>query len=165
MITINVEDFNMEITQESYDEIINNIDRNRLCCPKCNHFDMVIHGYYDRPVKTKDGIIRIVIVRVKCKSCDCTHALLLSSIVPYGSVTLKDQIRIVKNDELDSLLSDNPFISFDDVSRIKRNYKLHYLERLRSFSIKIDKDIVSNCFLAFKRQFLQISCRSNILYT
>lgn len=165
MITIYVKDFNGEVDQKSYDSIINNLDLNRLQCPKCNHFGMKIHGYYDRPVKTINGLIRLVVLRVKCLSCNKTHAVLLSSLIPYQSIQLKDQLRIINNDDLNSLMILNPFIDESDISRVKYNFNHFFKQRLLSENIKLDKDLIINCFKYYKRQFLQIKCLSNILFT
>lgn len=165
MITIYVKDFNSEVTQESYDAIIHNLDINTLQCPNCNHFNFKIHGYYDRPVKTSNDLIRLVVMRVKCLSCGRTHAILLSLLVPYQSIQLKEQIRIINNDNIDTLMLDNPFINESDISRVKYNYKHFYSQRLISEKIILDDNITLNSFKYFKRQFLQIKQCSNILCT
>jgi len=41
------------------------------------------HGYYSRNVITKYSINRINILRVKCPSCNKTHAILPSFLIPY----------------------------------------------------------------------------------
>lgn len=165
MITIYVEDFNGEVSQKSYDNIINNLDLHRLQCPNCNHFGVNVHGYYDRPVKTINGLIKLVVMRVKCLLCGKTHTILLSTLVPYQSIQLKDQIRIINNEDINSLMINNPLIDESNISRIKYNFNHFFKQRLLSENISLDSNIIINCFKYFKRGFLQIKCTPNILFT
>ena len=162
MITIKCDLDN--INQEKYDEIINNLDFNRLICPKCNHSDLIIHGYYTRRIKTKIGTIYLRIIRVICKSCGSTHALLLSCLVPYSSVDLKSHIRIINNDDINGLMEEISDIDESNIAYVLRMFNRYFKERLLSVSISIDSNLVFNCFKYFKRQFMQIKCTSNILF-
>ncbi|WP_434084494.1 DUF6431 domain-containing protein [Lacrimispora xylanisolvens] len=56
---------------------------------------LTIHGYYHRSIKSEESVIRLHICRVKCSYCGTTHALLLSSIVPYSQISLSDQVSII----------------------------------------------------------------------
>ena len=153
------------INQEKYDEIINNLDFNRLICPKCDHSNLIIHGYYTRRLKTKIGIIYLRIIRVICKTCGSTHALLLSCLVPYSSIDLKSHIRIINNDDIKGLMNEIIDIDESNVAYVLRMFKLHFKERLLSVSISISDDgLVFNCFKCFKRQFMQIKCIYNVLF-
>ena len=164
MITIKCDLFN--INQEKYDEIINNLDFNRLICPKCNHSDLIIHGYYSRRLKTKIGTIYLRIIRVICKTCGSTHALLLSCLIPYSSMDLKSHIRIINNDDINDLMNEISDIDESNVAYVKRMFYLHFKQRLLSLSISTsDDNLVFNCFKYFKRQFMQIKCVSNILFS
>ena len=152
------------INQEKYDEIINNLDFNRLICPKCNHSDLIIHGYYTRRLKTKIGTIYLKIIRVMCKACGSTHALLLSCLVPYSSIDLESHKRIVDDDDINGLMIEISDIDESNVAYIKRMFNRYFKERLLSVCISIDDNLVFNCFKYFKRQFMQIKCTSNILF-
>lgn len=46
------------------------------------------HGYYSRNVITKYYIKKISILRVKCPSCNKTHAVLPSFLIPYYQYSL-----------------------------------------------------------------------------
>ena len=163
MITIKCDLDN--INQEKYDEIINNLDFNKLICPKCNHSDLIIHGYYTRRLKTKIGTIYLRIIRVICKTCGSTHALLLSCLVPYSSVDLKSHIRIINNDDINGLMEEISDIDESNIAYVLRMFNRYFKERLLSVSISVtDDDLVFNCFKYFKRQFMQIKCTSNILF-
>ena len=152
------------INQAKYDEIIDNLDFNRLICPKCSHSDLIIHGYYTRRLKTKIGTIYLRIIRVICKDCGSTHALLLSCLVPYSSVDLNSHIRIVNNDDINGLMDEINDIDESSVAYVKRMFNSHFKERLLSVCISIDDNLVFNCFKYFKRQFMQIKCINNVLF-
>lgn len=96
MITISV-DFCNPISQKIYDDVINSLQFHRLSCP-CGHSGCLsIHGYYDRTVKSGESDLRLHVCRVICSVCRHTHALLLSSIVPYSQISLPDQVDIIEH--------------------------------------------------------------------
>ena len=164
MITIKCDLIN--INQTKYDEIINNLDLYRLICPKCGHSNLTIHGYYSRRLKTRTGTIYLRILRVICKACGSTHALLLSCIVPYSSIDLDGHIRIIANDDVNGLMEEINDIDESNVTYVIRMFNKHYKQRLLSLRISVsDDDLVFNCFKHFKRQFMQIKYTSNILFS
>jgi len=165
MISINVECFNSEMSQKLYNQKIDEVDLNTLECPYCHNHGFVCHGFYGRYVKSTSGKFRLVVKRVKCSSCSHTHALMPSLIVPYRSIQLKDQIRIINDDNVYQLMIDNIDINEIDVWRIKHDFKSYFKQRLISYGLSIDKDIVENSFTYFGRQFMQIGCLCNILKT
>ena len=122
MITLKVEKDNRELNQDYYDSIIRNIDIHSLECT-CGRHDMVVHSYYSRNIKTKPGLIKLDILRVKCKECEKTHAILLSLIVPYQSVELGIQIQILKDEDVDALMVNNEAIDEQEVYRIRNRFK------------------------------------------
>ena len=61
---------------------------------------MVVHGYYTRKIKTINGNIELVILRVRCKDCGRTHAVLISFIVPYQSIEMSVQIEIITDKDI-----------------------------------------------------------------
>ena len=100
MITIFVRDCN-QISQSFYDSVIFDLQLHQLTC-SCSHSACLsVHGYYRRTVKLSSGAIRLRVCRVKCSECGATHALLLSSMVPYSQILLSDQQRICKDYEED----------------------------------------------------------------
>lgn len=83
MITIFVPDCN-QISQSFYDSVIFDLQLHQLTC-SCSHSACLsVHGYYWRSVKLPSGTLRLRVCRVKCSECGTTHALLLSSIVPFS---------------------------------------------------------------------------------
>ena len=94
MITVLVNE-NNPISQDFYDSVINSLQIHRIFC-SCGHAGCLhIHGYYTRRVKTPAGTVILRILRLKCAECGHTHAVLLSSLVPYSQIALKDQRQIV----------------------------------------------------------------------
>ena len=140
MITIFVRDCN-QISQSFYDSVIFDLQLHQLTC-SCSHSACLsVHGYYRRTVTLSSGAIRLRVCRVKCSECGATHALLLSSMVPYSQIPLSDQQRICKDYEEDRDLcmvcEGNPSIDENNVKSILRNYRLCWREKLRSLKIPL----------------------------
>ena len=111
------------------------------------------------------GTIYLRIIRVICKACGSTHALLLSCLVPYSSIDLESHKRIINNDDVDELMIEISDIDESNVAYILKMFNKYFKERLLSVNIKVsDDDLVFNCFNYFKRQFMQIKCTANILF-
>ena len=169
MITLSVDICN-PVSQDFYDKTIYNLQFHRLVC-SCGHSGcLTIHGYYDRSVKCEDSCLRLRICRVICSECGHTHALLLSSLVPYSQIPLKEQIDICRLSESDrnfsSVMDYTPSIDENCVRSVIRRFRLHWKQRLLSESIKLIPDfhLIRQCFSAFRRQFMQIKHTPNILF-
>ena len=55
-------------------------------CYKCNNHGFVRHGSYERNL-TFCGLklgIKVKIIRIKCKYCGITHAILISYLIPFS---------------------------------------------------------------------------------
>ena len=118
-------------------------------------------------IKTPDGIIPLKIQRFKCKHCHHTHAFLLSVIIPYSQILFHDTLSIIRSNsmqDLNQLMIENPNIDESNISYIKKQYSMHWKQRLLSENIQLDSSLVFQCFFHFKRQFMQIKCTPNILY-
>lgn len=149
-----------DISQDTYDKMLEHIDLLLLTCPSCRHVGTVVHAYYDRKVKTGDGF-RLLVLRIKCRFCNKTHAVLPDTIIPYSSVSLEDVVNIILSESAkssDDILRDNINLDLSDVYRIKRNFRRYWKERLKTFDILIDKSISRSCITRFSRQFMQIHC-------
>lgn len=169
MITIFLKNCN-SISQSEYDSIINRIQLHQLSC-SCGHSGcMTIHGYYRRSVKLPDGMIRLRICRVKCSVCNKTHALLLSSLVPYSQIRLCDQHQICvdfeNGDCVLSVCESNIGIDENNVKYILRNYRRRWQEMLRSIRIMLDPVslLIPACFANYALQFLQIHRGCNLFF-
>ena len=169
MITVFTPDCN-QISQSFYDSVINSIQFHQLVCP-CGHAACLsIHGYYSRSVKTPDGSIKLRICRVKCSECGRTHALLLSSIVPYSQISLVCQQRICSDYEngraICSVCNDCISIDENNVKSVLRNYRLRWRQMLRSLKIPLFPlhGLVCSCFSFYSVQFMQIHRMCNTLF-
>ena len=169
MITIFVRDCN-QISQSFYDSVLYNLPFHQLACP-CGHAACLsIHGYYRRTVKLPSGPIRLRVCRVKCSECGATHAILLSSIVPYSQIPLSDQQRICNDYEegrcVSSTCADNPSIDENNVKSVLRNYRRCWREKLRSLRIQLFplESLIRSCFSDYSSQFMQIHRQANKLF-
>lgn len=155
MISLKVDKFKGELNQQLYDNYISLIDVHSLMCT-CGSHDNVIHGYYKRKVRTDKNNIEIRIVRVKCKCCGKTHAVLISLIIPYKSVCLNTSIRIIKKDNIDSLMIDNVKIDEQLIYRIRKVFNERYKKWMSLSRLSFDDDLVLKSFIDFKSNFLQV---------
>lgn len=169
MITIFAGNCN-QISQSFYDSVIFDLPLHQLTC-SCGHSACLsIHGYYRRAVKLPSGTVRLRVCRVKCSECGTTHALLLSSMVPYSQVTLPDQQRICSDYEAGKnvcmVCDRNPSVDENNVKSVLRNYRHHWREKLRSLRIRLFPldGLVRSCFSDYSSQFMQIHRRVNKLF-
>ena len=168
MITILVQNCNL-ISQSFYDSVINRIQFHQLTCT-CGHSAcMTIHGYYYRSIKLPTGTLRLRICRVRCSECGKTHALLLSSIVPYSQIRTCDQQQICiafeQHLSASSVCDSNPEIDENNVKSVLRNYR-RWREMLKSLRISLSPLIVliDSCFANYSAQFMQIHRGYNTLF-
>lgn len=148
--------------QDTYDHIIDQIDLLTIECPSCHHTGHLIkHAKYPRTFRSNGKEINITILRVLCKHCGKTHAILLCDFVPYSQILLDDQIDIITNDDDEELLSNNPSLDYSDINYVRRQFLKYWKERLLSEVISLDDLISYNCFYYFKRQFMQIKSTIN----
>jgi len=154
--------------QKNYNEIIDNLQFHSITCTCGQTGQLIKHGYYTRSIKTPVGLINLKILRVKCKCCKKTHAVLLDFIVPYSRISLKDHLLIIKSYEnkqsYDPIMLSNPYIDEGNIAYVIKQYINHWKQRLLAFGLIINKCIVKNCFSVFKRQFMQIKRCLNILF-
>jgi len=133
MITI-FTDFCNPISQDFYDNTIASLQFHQLSC-SCGHSGcLTIHGYYDRSVKSEDASIRLHICRAQCRNCGTTHALLLSSIVPYSQISLPDQVSIIScfedSGDFSAIMDETPSIDESNIRSVIRRYIRHWMQRL-----------------------------------
>ncbi len=169
MITVIVQDCN-NFSQDFYDSVVRSIQMHQLKC-SCGHSACLhIHGYYKREVHSSAGCYTLCIQRVKCTECGRTHAILLSSIVPYQQIALEDQRITVQafEEHGDTMQACTPSDAIDEnnVKSIIRRYRRHWREKLRSEGISLDgwAGLVRGCFACFSAQFMQIHRSQNSLF-
>lgn len=168
MITISVSDYN-QFSQDYYDSVINSLQLHRLKC-SCGHCACLsIHAYYCRSVFLPDSILSLRVCRVRCSECGRTHALLLSSIVPYCRISLSRQVVVVQAFEDCSSpgsLCDDDMFDENNVKSVILRYRRFWRERLRSERIPLLPlpDLILACFAIYSMQFMQIHRGINILF-
>lgn len=156
------------ITQVQYNDIIESIQINKLKCT-CSHYGCLYrYGYYTRTIKSPYGSCRVEIVRVRCRLCGKTHALLVSCIVPYQTISLSDQVELINlisnKKSLDDFLCFHEYIDENNVKRIFRMFIKHWKNRLISAGIDLQQTITESCFKHYSRQFMQIKKTVNVLF-
>lgn len=169
MITIIADKINT-LNQISYNKFLGNINYNQLSCSCGMSGCFNKHGYYNRSIKTSDGIITIFIHRVKCKHCSKTHAIFPHIIVPYSQILLREHISILtaytNKTSFESIMLDIISIDESNIRYVISRYLSHWNEIITAFGFSIIDDIltiVEQCLSTFKRQFMQIKCVTNIL--
>lgn len=168
MITVLVPECN-QISQDYYDFIVNSLQFHMLKCSCGRSACLTVHAYYDRKVRCSHGIVILHVMRVKCSECGRTHAILLSSIVPYSQISLKDQCLIIdafeNSNDRNAVCQENPNVDENDVKHIIRQYVKHWLQRLLAESISLTpfRKLVTSCFSHYSAQFMQIRRTINII--
>ena len=169
MITIKIENHNL-ISQDFYNKTIVSLDLNLIPCT-CGHSGCLIrYGSYRRSIQLADRVLKLSVVRVYCKICAHTHALLLSSIIPYSQIPLVLHVRLIHAYEHEircqNLLAEQYCVDENNLKSIIRNYRLHWKQRLLSMRLHFPdiQSLISGCFSFFSRQFMQIKSTSNKLF-
>lgn len=169
MITLSVDICN-PISQKFYDDIISSLQFHQLTCTCGCSGCLTGHGYYTRSLKTDGTKIKLHICRVKCKACGCTHAILLSNIVPYSQIPLEDQVDVIsdylKSNDGVSIMERNPEIDENNIQSVIRQYRHHWKQRLLAVRVSMEpiSTLIKQCFSLFNRQFMQIKSTPNILF-
>ncbi|MCK9218254.1 MAG: DUF6431 domain-containing protein [Firmicutes bacterium] len=170
MITITSDKINT-FSQISYNEFLGTINFHQLSCSCGLTGSLIRHGTYRRSIKTPDGILRICILRLKCKHCGRTHAIFPKLIVPYSQMLLTDHISIIKayiaKTPFEIIMVTNEYIDESNIRYIIGQYLRHWKERIAAFVFSIKNDIRTlseKCLCTFKKQLMQIKCTPNILF-
>lgn len=169
MITVQTENYN-HISQDFYNKTIDSLDLNLISCT-CGHSGCLIrYGSYRRNIQLADEVLSLVVVRVYCKACRHTHALLLSSMVPYSQIPFILHVRLIHSYErrigFQDILTDQYCVDENNLKSIIRNYRLHWKQRILSMRLPLPDiaGLVSRCFSCFSRQFMQIKTTPNKLF-
>lgn len=175
MITFQTFNFN-NYSQDSYD-----LDIHLLLLLKSNvHAVLLVfhrHAVYPRYLTLdSDNTILISIVRIKCESCNCTHALLPSIIIPYRILSNPCIIKIIQSyrnvSDSASVISKITGFSRELVKKIIAFYIKFHKERLTSFLAFFGRcdfecfDFIINYFSEYHVMFMQhISTKNMIIFT
>ena len=102
----------MQVNSKNYDKIISNIDFSTIMCSKCSHSSWRHYAHYSRRVDFFNSFYKISILRVQSKVCGVTHAVLVSSMVPYTSLSHNDIISIFDPNLVNYLDIDETYLRF-----------------------------------------------------
>ena len=155
------------ITQKIYNKYISSITFSTFSCSCGSIGRFTKHGFYTRSIKNPSGKVKISIQRIKCSSCDKTHAVLHHSMVPYSQIPLCDTLKIIKHHEnnksFNAILDNNPEITESDVRYTIKRYLKYWKEKIFSISLIIpildflvSDDLHKVVSSSFKQAFMQI---------
>lgn len=168
MLTVTVQDCN-RFDQEFYNSVISALQFHTLRCT-CGHAGcLTAHAYYSRSVITPNGKVTLMILRVICSECGHTHALLLSSMVPYSQIPAEDQ-RIIaeayeQGSDRNQLCSSGIGIDENNIKSVIRRYVKFWRERLLAHRVSLAGlgSLSVSCFAHYSKQFMQIRGTPNSL--
>ena len=171
MITI-IKDKINTLNQISYNNFLQNIEMHQLSCSCGLSGCLIKHGYYNRSIKTSNSVISLSILRVKCKHCGKTHAIFPVLIVPYSNVLLNTHLSIIttyiSKSSFEPIMMVNEHIDESNIKYIIRQFLRYWKERVAAFGFSVFDSLVTfskQCLNTFKRQFMQIKCTTNILFS
>ena len=169
MILITVRDYN-QFSQHFYDSVVNSLQLHQLTCTCGHSASLSIHAYYTRGVFLPEGTESLRICRVKCSECGKTHAILLSSLVPYDRISLADQHRIIlacgNGTDRNAVCEENPGVDDNTVKAVIRRYRLFWLQRLLAEAVSLASlpAVVISCVSLYSIQFMQIRRTTVLLF-
>lgn len=136
---------------EIYGEAINSIDFNKVVCHKCRAIgNYEIKGYYHRYIIINNYKLKINILRIKCKNCGRTHAILFLDFVPYYQLSAKDSKVIIENDFKDE------YYDTELINHLRKRVK-EFNNRIKPYGLNVFKDailvitrtVVLNCYNSY----------------
>ena len=116
--------------RKTYKKITNSLDIRNMICNKCEKNGFVRHGSYERNL-TFCGLrlgIKVRIIRIKCKHCGITHAILISYLIPFS---LNEFNYIVK--VYNEIACDDSYYKYLSSHEHLLDYKNFCIEKSRGF--------------------------------
>ena len=163
--------------QSDYDSDIANINYSKIkcSCGSTGHFHK--HALYSRYLSlSPDNSVSISIVRIKCESCNTTHALLPSIIIPYRILSNPCIINIIQSfryvTDSASVISKITGFSRELVIKLIAFFIKFHKERLSSFlavfsaCVSDSFDFIMNYFSEYHIMFMQrVTTKNMIIFT
>ena len=79
-----ISDVNSATVQDRYSSALAGMDLNHAKCESCGRIgDFSVHGYYRRRIVVMGEVCFVLIMRMKCRGCNGTHAILTADMIPY----------------------------------------------------------------------------------
>lgn len=170
MITLPT-DFCNPLSQDIYDKLLSGLQFHQLSCTCGLSGCLKIHGYYLRKLKHGAALLCLRICRVKCSCCGHTHSLIPDTMVPYSQISLPDQLQIIAASEAGTsflpILERCTAIDENNVYSILRRYHRYWRQRILAEAIPLlpGSALAMRCLNSFGRQFMQIKCTPNRLFS
>ena len=168
MITVLFEDCN-DFSQNVYDQVIDDLQLHMGECTCGKKGCLIRYGHYSRYVKLASDFLLLSVQRVWCKECGTSHALLPSLLVPYSQITLEDQQAVLlcveSEDSPAPVMERNNLIDENNIKYIIRQFRKHWMERIRSLGLSLSDSLAIRCMMAYSRQFMQIHRTRNKLFS
>ena len=135
-------DFNVNI-KTYVEKILNNYDFFNYECPKCGaRHSLIRHGIYERNISfiKEDNISneKIEILRLKCTSCNSTHAILPNDVVPYCIYSYSFMMKVIMDFAIDK----------ERVLSIANKYNISF-QLIYSFISRLNK-FLKDCVYVFR---------------
>ena len=128
MIQVYTDSF--KLSQDYYNNIVFSLPLDRMECTCGASGSLIFYGSYNRSVKCGGTVLVLRIQRVRCRKCGKTHAILLSSLIPYSMISLQDQQQIIYHALTAGSCSDvmdrNPLIDETNVRHILRRFRMYW---------------------------------------
>lgn len=136
---------------EIYAEAINSIDFNNVECHKCKVTgDYEVKGYYERYIIINTYKLKIKILRIKCKNCGRTHAILFLDFIPYYQLSSLDSEEIIGNNFEDDIYNEEIINSLKKrVRKFNDRIRPYGLSVFNETILSIIKMIVFKCYNSY----------------
>lgn len=153
-INKNFNENNLENLITKYNEYCLNANFTFFKCPSCHCTGSIVrHGYYCRTIYINGIKYRICILRIKCKKCGKTHAVLPSFVIPYIQLSIYDVVKIIK----DNSAGDSTFYKKLYLLKQYKNWYNRLLSIFNSLNEAFENlnTLITECARYFNRGFLQ----------
>lgn len=152
MIAYKTNNFNVDISE--YLKFIDNVEMSSFTCPNCSNNNFERHGYYKRYIIVNDVKKQIIVLRIRCKCCGRTHAVLPPFIVPYLHTPIKELQTILVSIDNGEKLDVEPHVK----KTFRRVYR-SWIQKLLSIGCCLKDELnhlIKKASFHFRLCFMQI---------
>lgn len=153
----NVDELQSKI-QSNYNNETEKVSYNHIRCDQCGQVgNFVIHGYYMRKLRFGRVTITIRILRVRCKGCNRTHAIMSSDFIPYSRINTEEGYLVLRSPSINQT---DPNISYETLINVHNRYSKRFKGLFDMLNLSVTKDtiidITKKLIDEIKLTFLQI---------